>query len=196
MTSASWMIRTCVVHIVRCRYNMVSFLQTQPVRVSCGVFVVILKFDSLSATYIVVLYVIWRIKPRYNSTWLFIPLQWRHNERDGALHHQPHIVYSTVYSGTDQRKDQSSVSLAFVRGIHWWPVNSPHKGPVMQKMFPFDDVIMQCHGCWGPGNTRRQISTTMALTIVLHEYSCLFTESTCGSCLHILMRFKFNSNNT
>ena len=25
-----------------------------------------------------------------------------------------------------------------------WPVNSPHKGPVTQKMFPFDDVIMVC----------------------------------------------------
>ena len=42
----------------------------------------------------------------------------------------------------DDRKYQSSASLAFVRGIHRWPVNSPHKGPVMQKMLPFDDVIM------------------------------------------------------
>ena len=40
------------------------------------------------------------------------------------------IVYSTVYSGTDQRKHQSSVSLAFVRGFHRWPVNSPHEWPV------------------------------------------------------------------
>ena len=52
------------------------------------------------------------------------------------------IVYSTVYSGADQRRHQSSASLAFVRGIHRWPVNSPHKGPVTRKMFPFDDVIM------------------------------------------------------
>ena len=52
------------------------------------------------------------------------------------------IVYSTVCSGADQRKQQSSASLAFVRGIHQWPVNSPHKGPVTRKMFPFDDVIM------------------------------------------------------
>ena len=35
------------------------------------------------------------------------------------------VVYSAVYSGTDQRKRQSSVSLAFVKGI-----------------LPFDDVIM------------------------------------------------------
>ena len=52
------------------------------------------------------------------------------------------IVYSIVYSGTDERKHQSSASLAFVRGIHRWPVNSPHKGPVTRKMIPFDYVIM------------------------------------------------------
>ena len=52
------------------------------------------------------------------------------------------IVYLTVYSGADQRKNQSSASLAFVWGIHRWPVNSPHKWPVTRKMFPFDDVIM------------------------------------------------------
>ena len=52
------------------------------------------------------------------------------------------IVSWTVYSGTDQRKHESSVSLAFVRGIHRGPVNSPHKWPVTRKMFPFHDVIM------------------------------------------------------
>ena len=52
------------------------------------------------------------------------------------------IVYSAVYSGADQRKHQSSASLAFVRGIHRRPVNSQHKWPVTRKMFPFDDVIM------------------------------------------------------
>ena len=45
------------------------------------------------------------------------------------------IVYSTVYSGTDQRKHKSSASLAFVRRIHRWPVNSPHKGSVTRKCF-------------------------------------------------------------
>ena len=51
------------------------------------------------------------------------------------------VVYLTVYSDADQRKHQSSVSLAFVRGIHpdrW----IPHKGPVTRKVFPFDNVIM------------------------------------------------------
>ena len=54
------------------------------------------------------------------------------------------IVYSRAYSGTNQRKYQSSASLAFVRGIHRWPDNSPRKGPIMLKMFPFDDDIMTC----------------------------------------------------
>ena len=58
------------------------------------------------------------------------------------------IVFSTVYSDADQRKHQSSASLAFVRGIHRGPVNSPHKWPVTRKMCPFDDVIMKTrHRC-------------------------------------------------
>ena len=52
------------------------------------------------------------------------------------------FVYSVVYLGADQRKHQSSASLAFVRGIHRRSMKSPHKGPVTRKMFPFDDVIM------------------------------------------------------
>ena len=52
------------------------------------------------------------------------------------------IVYSIVYSDADQRKHQSSASLAFVMVIHRGPVNSPHKWQVTRKMFPFDDVIM------------------------------------------------------
>ena len=52
------------------------------------------------------------------------------------------IVYSTVCSGADKRTHRSPASLAFVRGIHRWPVNSTHKGPVTRKMFPFNDIIM------------------------------------------------------
>ena len=54
------------------------------------------------------------------------------------------IVYWTVCSGEDQRKYQSSASLSFVRGVHWWLVNSAHKGPITRKMFPFDYAIMYC----------------------------------------------------
>ena len=68
------------------------------------------------------------------------------------------IVYSTVYSGTDQRKHQSSVSLAFLRGIHRWPVNSLHKGPVTRKMFPFDNVM------WTANTTSQKFNSSTALT--------------------------------
>ena len=45
------------------------------------------------------------------------------------------IVYTTVCSDANQRRHRSSASLAFVRAIHQWPVNSPHKGPAMRKRF-------------------------------------------------------------
>ena len=67
-----------------------------------------------------------------------LSLQWRHNELDGVPNHQPHDSLRNA----DQGKPKSSASLAFVRGSHRWPVNSPHKGPVTRKMFPFDDVIL------------------------------------------------------
>ena len=60
------------------------------------------------------------------------------------------IVYAAVYRGEDQRKHQSSASLAFVRGIHRGPVISPHKWPVTRKMFPCDDVIMASVMCFIP----------------------------------------------
>ena len=71
------------------------------------------------------------------------------------------IVYSTVYSGADQRKHQSSASLAFVRGIHRGQVNSPHKWPVTRKMFPFDDVIMTINSS---GKHPGDISGRLAVT--------------------------------
>ena len=55
------------------------------------------------------------------------------------------IVCSAVCSGV-QRKHQSCASLAFVRGIHRWPVDSHHKRPVTWKKFPFDDVIVVNRG--------------------------------------------------
>ena len=61
--------------------------------------------------------------------WKQMALQWRHNERDCV--------------SNDQRKQQSSTQLAFVRGIHRWLLNAPYKRPVTSKMFRFHDVIME-----------------------------------------------------
>ena len=65
------------------------------------------------------------------------------------------IVYSTVYSGADQSKHQSSASLAFVWGIH----RGPHKRPVTRKMFPFDDAIMKYNKTVCMSNGTRYIDT-------------------------------------
>ena len=52
------------------------------------------------------------------------------------------IVCSTVGSDADKRKHQSFASLAFVRGIYRWTVNSLHKRPVTRNFCQFSDVIM------------------------------------------------------
>ena len=74
------------------------------------------------------------------------------------------VVYSTVYSDTDQRKHQSSASLALVWGIYQGPVNSPHKWPVTRKTFPFDDVIMCTEIIWN-----HPCSTHIAADILVQQ---------------------------
>ena len=75
---------------------------------------------------------------------IFGPLLWRHNDRDGVPNYQPNdCLLNRFFSGADQRKHQSSASLAFLWGFYRTPVNSPHKGPVTRKMLSFDDVIMR-----------------------------------------------------
>ena len=80
--------------------------------------------------------------PDQNENWCsFRTLQWCHNERDGVSNHQPQdCLLSRLFRQKIKERNQSSASLAFGRGIHRI---SPHKRPVTQKMFPFDDVIMK-----------------------------------------------------
>ena len=79
------------------------------------------------------------------------------------------MVYSTVYSDTDQRKHQSSASLAFVRGIHREPVYSLHKWPVTRKVFPFDDVIMNGREMWQVDSVPMIIKTNTERNLRTHE---------------------------
>ena len=81
------------------------------------------------------------------------------------------IVYSDVYSGADQREHQSSASLAFVRGIHRWPVNSPRKGPVTRKIFPFDDVIMMHDNIRGKRLLRSRYGNLQCLQWIQNWFS-------------------------
>ena len=54
-----------------------------------------------------------------------LALQWRHNERDGVSNHLGIDCLLNCILGADQRKHQSPPSLAFMREIHRWPVDSP-----------------------------------------------------------------------
>ena len=95
------------------------------------------------------------------------------------------IVYSTVYSSADQRKHQSSALLAFVRGIHRWPVNSPHKWPVTRKTFPIDDVIMQPLQI--PGLLRNSnIGYLSETSLKLKSWEISFIHKICYSCQIVL----------
>ena len=56
--------------------------------------------------------------------------------------------YSRMFSsGLIVLRVWGSIEPTFVFFSHaeiwkWWPVNSPHKGPVTRKLFPFDGAIM------------------------------------------------------
>ena len=89
------------------------------------------------------------------------------------------IVYSTVYPDENQGKHQSSASLAFVRGIHRWPVNSPHKGPVMRKMLSFDDVIMNAY--WQEQVSMMTWWQTSVRALVCIHYRCVAKQNSRAS---------------
>ena len=86
-----------------------------------------------------------KVIPRWMAdTWFMLgPLRWRHNERYDVSNHQPLDCLLNRLFKHRSKKTSKLPSLAFVSGIHRWPVNSPHRGPVTRTMFPFDDVITQ-----------------------------------------------------
>ena len=69
-------------------------------------------------------------------------LQWRHNDHDSVSNHQPHgCLLNRLFRRRSKKTSKLRVTGLCV-GNSPGPVNSPHKGPVTRKMFPFDDVIM------------------------------------------------------
>ena len=77
-------------------------------------------------------------------------LQWRHNEHGSvSIHQRLHCLLNCRFRCIS-KKHQSTASVAFVWGIHRWPVNSPHNRHLTRKMLPFGDVIMQtpAYGAW------------------------------------------------
>ena len=123
-----------------------------------------------------------------NSTWQ-VPSQLSHSDTGHFVHYSGvirgaitsqiaslTIVYSLVYSGANQGNHQSSASLAFGWGIHRWPVNSPHKWPVMRNMFPFDDVIMVGDGVCYQTAPLSQTGAICLTTMMRHHVVSLATE--------------------
>ena len=75
-----------------------------------------------------------------------LPLHWRHNDHDSVSNHQPHgCLLNRLFRRRSKKTSKLRVTGLCV-GNSPGPVNSPHKGPVTRKMFPFDDVIMTAAG--------------------------------------------------
>ena len=75
-----------------------------------------------------------------------LPLQWRHNDHDSFSNHQPHGCLLNRLFRRRSKKTWKLLVTGLCVGNSPGPVNSPHKGPVTRKMFPFDDVIMNTRG--------------------------------------------------
>ena len=71
-----------------------------------------------------------------------VPLQWRHNGRDGVSNYQPPDCLLNRLFGCPPKKISKLRVTGLGAGNSPWPVNSPHKWPATRKMFPYDDVIM------------------------------------------------------
>ena len=107
------------------------------------------------------------------------------------------IVYSTVYSGADQRKHQSSASLAFVRGIHRWPVNSPRKEPVTRKCFHL--VTSSCihslttiNSCYFDSETACELQCLCQGSVSIYPIRYFIVNTVVSSflCKHLRVLFK------
>ena len=60
-------------------------------------------------------------------------LQWRHNERDGVSNHRRlNRLLNRLFRGRSKKTSKLRVT-GFGRGIHRWPMDSPHKGTVTRE---------------------------------------------------------------
>ena len=127
------------------------------------------------------------ISGRVQSTKLVHALRWRHNDLDGVSNHQP---YGCLLNRLFRRRSKKTSKLrvtGLCAGNSPGPVNSPHKGPVTRKMFPFDDVIM--------------IRALLCFVVVSfrihpndHVHGWRFVVSWCGFCSEYIPRFVRNTS--
>ena len=112
------------------------------------------------------------------------PLWWRHNDYDSVSNHQPHdCLLNRLFRRRSKKTSKLRVNGLCV-GNSPGPVNSPHKGPVTWKMFPFDDVIMRFSGwmlviVFGngayPTRTMWHVRKKRSISIPKHTTNCINT---------------------
>ena len=100
----------------------------------------------------------------------FCTLQWRHNGQVNVSNHQRLNFYLTVSTDIDQRKHQSSASLAFVRGIEfaaqmasnaenvpiWWRHHVSHLTKFMRVRIKYNYLFCWSRASW---NENKPIET-------------------------------------
>ena len=120
-------------------------------------------------------------------------LQWRHIGRDGVPNQKPHDCLHNRLSRRRSKKHQSSSSLAFMRGIHRWPLNSPHKWPVTRTNFHL--MTSSWSFCIAPNGylNLRYVSKGLDVLCGHIEYLFPFRLSKDGW-LRFTIRMEFNDN--
>ena len=105
-----------------------------------------------------------------------VSLQWRHNEcncNSVSNHRRLECVLNRLFRHRS-KKTSKLRGTGLCEGNSPAQVNSPHKGPVTQKMFPFDDVIMICFGTHCAVLIREEhTSKTICLTTIYHRFDLL-----------------------
>ena len=101
-------------------------------------------------------------------------LQWLHNGRDSVSNQQPHNCLLNRLFICRSKKTSKLRVAGLCAGNSPGTGDSPHKGPVTRKMFPFDDVIMSI------SVNGRQVSSPFAYFGKLTFYCVLQVAS--GNC--------------
>ena len=133
------------IHDILCSITTRSQMCCTIDKVAYIIYLIMLKPSPYSHLVFVIKYLIrtikgkffWYIKISIQSS-PFHPntLQWRHNGRDGVSNHQPHdCLLNRLFRRRSKKTSKLRVTGLCVRGIHRWPVNSPHKWPVTRKCF-------------------------------------------------------------
>ena len=128
--STGWQLYT-----VGCNFHMLEYIYKKMFKISLFLLLVHRLFVSPGHQQSVVDYI-------QDKRILVFPLQWRHNEHDCVSNHLRHdCLLNRLFKRRSKKTSKLRVT-GLCAGNSPGPVNSPHKGPVRRKMFPFDDVIM------------------------------------------------------